>query len=206
VLFPPHRPKITIAQVIADRGLRQLHVSETEKYPHVTYFFNGGEEDPHPGEVRELVPSPRDVPTYYHKPEMSAREATDAFVKHWEDDDFAFAIINFANADMVGHTGSIPAAVKAVETVDECLARIVEAVHGKGGACLITADHGNADNMLEPDGSPNTQHSLNPVPVIVTAEGARLDGEGILADVAPTLLAMLEIEQPEEMTGRSLLA
>jgi 2,3-bisphosphoglycerate-independent phosphoglycerate mutase len=137
---------------------------------------------------------------------MSAREATDAFVKEWEDDDFAFAIINFANADMVGHTGSIPAAIKAVETVDECLGRIVEAVHGKGGACLITADHGNADNMLEPDGSPNTAHSLNPVPVIVTAEGAELDGEGILADVAPTLLAMLEIEQPDEMTGRSLLA
>jgi 2,3-bisphosphoglycerate-independent phosphoglycerate mutase len=206
VLFPPHRPAITIAQVIADRGLRQLHVSETEKYPHVTYFFNGGKEEPYPGEVRELVPSPRDVPTYDHKPEMSAPEATDAFVEHWEDDDFAFAIINFANADMVGHTGSIPAAIKAVETVDECLARIVAAVHGKGGACLITADHGNADHMLEPDGSPNTQHSLNPVPVIVTAEGAQLDGEGILADVAPTLLAMLEIEQPEEMTGRSLLA
>jgi 2,3-bisphosphoglycerate-independent phosphoglycerate mutase len=206
VLFPPHRPAITIAQVIADRGLRQLHVSETEKYPHVTYFFNGGKEEPYPGEVRELVPSPRDVPTYDHKPEMSAPEATDAFVEHWEDDDFAFAIINFANADMVGHTGSIPAAIKAVETVDECLARIVAAVHGKGGACLITADHGNADHMLEPDGSPNTQHSLNPVPVIVTAEGAELDGEGILADVAPTLLAMLEIEQPEEMTGRSLLA
>ena len=205
VLFPPHRPAITIAKVIADRGLRQLHVAETEKYPHVTYFFNGGEERPYPGEVRELVPSPRDVPTYDFKPEMSAREATDAFVKNWEDDDFAFAIINFANADMVGHTGSIPAAIKAVETVDECLGRIVEAVHAKGGACLITADHGNADNMLEPDGSPNTQHSLNPVPVIVTAEGARLDGEGILADVAPTLLAMLEIEQPAEMTGRSLL-
>jgi 2,3-bisphosphoglycerate-independent phosphoglycerate mutase len=206
VLFPPHRPAITIAQVIADRGLRQLHVSETEKYPHVTYFFNGGKEEPYPGEVRELVPSPRDVPTYDHKPEMSAREATDAFVEHWNNDDFAFAIINFANADMVGHTGSIPAAVKAVETVDECLARIVEAVHGKDGACLITADHGNADNMLEPDGSPNTQHSLNPVPVIVTAEGAKLVGEGILADVAPTLLAMLEIDQPAEMTGRSLLA
>jgi 2,3-bisphosphoglycerate-independent phosphoglycerate mutase len=206
VLFPPHRPAITIAQVIADRDLKQLHVAETEKYPHVTYFFNGGEESPYPGEVRELVPSPRDVPTYDHKPEMSAREATDAFVKQWEDDDFAFAIINFANADMVGHTGSIPAAIKAVETVDECLGRIVEAVHAKGGACLITADHGNADNMLEPDGSPNTAHSLNPVPVIVTAEGAQLDGEGILADVAPTLLAMLEIEQPDEMTGRSLLA
>jgi 2,3-bisphosphoglycerate-independent phosphoglycerate mutase len=206
VLFPPHHPAITIGRVIADRGLRQLHVAETEKYPHVTYFFNGGEEEPYAGEVRELVPSPRDVPTYDHKPEMSAREATDAFVKHWNEDDFAFAIINFANADMVGHTGSIPAAIKAVETVDECLARIVEAVHGKGGACLVTADHGNADNMLEPDGSPNTAHSLNPVPVIVTAEGAQLDGEGILADVAPTLLAMLEIEQPAEMTGRSLLA
>jgi 2,3-bisphosphoglycerate-independent phosphoglycerate mutase len=205
VLFPPQRPAITMAQVIADRGLKQLHVAETEKYPHVTYFFNGGEEDPYPGEVRELVPSPRDVPTYDHKPEMSAREATDAFVKHWEDDDFAFAIINFANADMVGHTGSIPAAIKAVETVDECLGRIVEAVHGKDGACLITADHGNADNMLEPDGSPNTAHSLNPVPVIVTADGAKLDGDGILADVAPTLLEMLEMEQPEEMTGRSLL-
>jgi 2,3-bisphosphoglycerate-independent phosphoglycerate mutase len=206
VLFPPHRPAITMARIIADRGLKQLHVAETEKYPHVTYFFNGGEEEPYPGEVRELVPSPRDVPTYDHKPEMSAREATDAFVEHWEDEDFAFAIINFANADMVGHTGSIPAAIKAVETVDECLGRIVEAVHAKGGACLITADHGNADNMLEPDGSPNTAHSLNRVPVIVTAEGAKLDGEGILADVAPTLLALLEIEQPPEMTGRSLLA
>jgi 2,3-bisphosphoglycerate-independent phosphoglycerate mutase len=206
VLFPPHRPKITIAKVIADRGLKQLHVAETEKYPHVTYFFNGGEEHPYPGEDRDLVPSPRDVPTYDHKPSMSAREATDAFIRHWEEDDYAFAIINYANADMVGHTGSIPAAIEAVETVDECLGRLVEAVHAKGGACLITADHGNADNMLEPDGSPNTAHSLNPVPVIVTAEGARLDGEGILADVAPTLLAMLGIEQPAEMTGRSLLA
>jgi 2,3-bisphosphoglycerate-independent phosphoglycerate mutase len=206
VLFPPHRPKITIAQVIAGRGLRQLHVAETEKYPHVTYFFNGGEEDPYPGEVRELVPSPRDVPTYDHKPEMSAREATDAFVERWNDDDFAFAIINFANADMVGHTGSIPAAIKAVETVDECLGRIVEAVHGKDGACLITADHGNADNMLEPDGSPNTAHSLNRVPVVVTAGDAKCEREGILADVAPTLLDMLDIEQPEQMTGRSLIA
>jgi 2,3-bisphosphoglycerate-independent phosphoglycerate mutase len=206
VLFPPHRPAMTMARVIEGRGLRQLHVAETEKYPHVTYFFNGGEENPHEGEVRELVPSPRDVPTYDHKPEMSAREATDAFIEHWNDDDFAFAIINFANADMVGHTGSIPAAIKAVETVDECLGRIVEAVHGKDGACLITADHGNADNMLEPDGSPNTAHSLNPVPVIVTADGAKLEREGILADVTPTLLEILGIEQPAEMTGQSLLA
>jgi 2,3-bisphosphoglycerate-independent phosphoglycerate mutase len=206
VLFPPKRPGITIAKVIADRGLKQLHVAETEKYPHVTYFFNGGEEDPFDGEVRELVPSPRDVPTYDHKPQMSAREAADAFVEHWSDDEPAFAIINFANPDMVGHTGDIDAAVKAVETVDECLGKVVEAVHGSGGAAVITADHGNADHMLEDDGSVNTAHSLNPVPFIVTADGAALDGEGILADVAPTVLELLGIEQPEQMTGRSLLA
>jgi 2,3-bisphosphoglycerate-independent phosphoglycerate mutase len=192
--------------VISDRGDRQLQVAETEKYPHVTYFFNGGEEHPFEGEIRELVPSPRDVPTYDHKPEMSAREAADAFVQHWNEDRPAFAIINFANPDMVGHTGVIPAAVKAVETVDECLGRVVEAVHGSGGACVITADHGNCDHMLEDDGSVNTAHSLNPVPFIVTASGASLNGEGILADVAPTILALMRIEQPPEMTGRSLLA
>ena len=144
----------------------------------MTYFFNGGEEDAYAGEVRELAPSPRDVPTYDHKPEMSAREATEAFLRHWAEQDFAFAIINFANADMVGHTGVIEAAVKAVETVDECLGRVVEAVHGKGGACIVTADHGNADEMLEEDGSPDTAHSLNPVPFIVTAgaDGARRRG------------------------------
>jgi 2,3-bisphosphoglycerate-independent phosphoglycerate mutase len=206
ILFPPQRPAITLAHLLSDRGLRQLHVAETEKYPHVTYFFNGGEEDPYEGEVRELVPSPRDVPTYDHKPEMSAREAADAFVRHWREDDPTFAIINFANPDMVGHTGVIPAAVKAVETVDECLGRVVEAVHAGGGACVITADHGNCDHMLEDDGSVNTAHSLNPVPFLVTADAAALDGEGILADVAPTILALLGIEQPPEMTGRSLLA
>jgi 2,3-bisphosphoglycerate-independent phosphoglycerate mutase len=206
VLFPPMRPAITLAQIFADRGLRQLHVAETEKYPHVTYFFNGGEEDPYDGEIRELVPSPRDVPTYDHKPEMSAREATDAFVRHWNADAPAFAIINFANPDMVGHTGVIEAAVMAVETVDECLGRVVDAVHGTGGACVITADHGNCDHMLEDDGSVNTAHSLNPVPFIVTANGAAVDGEGILADVAPTVLELLGIDRPDEMTGRSLLA
>jgi 2,3-bisphosphoglycerate-independent phosphoglycerate mutase len=206
VLFPPMRPAITLAQIFADRGLRQLHVAETEKYPHVTYFFNGGEEDPYDGEIRELVPSPRDVPTYDHKPEMSAREATDAFVRHWNADAPAFAIINFANPDMVGHTGVIEAAVMAVETVDECLGRVVDAVHGTGGACVITADHGNCDHMLEDDGSVNTAHSLNPVPFIVTATGAAVDGEGILADVAPTVLELLGIDRPDEMTGRSLLA
>ena len=206
VLFPPERPAVTIAQVISELGLKQLHVAETEKYPHVTYFFNGGEENPYEGEIRELVPSPRDVPTYDYKPEMSAREAADAFVRHWNEDEPAFAIINFANPDMVGHTGVIPAAVKAVETVDGCLGQVVEAVHASGGACVITADHGNCDHMLEEDGSVNTAHSLNPVPIIVTAEGAQVEGEGILADVAPTVLELMEIDQPEQMTGRSLLA
>jgi 2,3-bisphosphoglycerate-independent phosphoglycerate mutase len=206
VVFPPHRPAITIGKVIAAAGRAQLHVAETEKYPHVTYFFNGGEEHPYDGEVRELAPSPRDVPTYDYKPEMSAHEATEGFLRHWREQDFAFAIINFANADMVGHTGVIEAAVKAVETVDGCLGRIVEAVHGKGGACIVTADHGNADEMLEEDGSPDTAHSLNPVPFLVTSGADALAGEGILADVAPTALELLGIEQPEQMTGRSLLA
>jgi 2,3-bisphosphoglycerate-independent phosphoglycerate mutase len=206
VVFPPERPEITIAQVIADAGLGQLHVAETEKYPHVTYFFNGGEEEPYSGEVREVVPSPRDVPTYDHKPEMSAREATDAFVEHFSSEKPAFSIINFANPDMVGHTGVIEAAVKAVETVDECLGRVVEAVHAAGGACIVTADHGNCDHMLNDDGSVNTAHSLNPVPLVVTNGAGALDGEGILADVAPTALALLGIEQPAAMTGRSLLA
>jgi 2,3-bisphosphoglycerate-independent phosphoglycerate mutase len=207
ILFPPLRPAITLAQVIADRGLRQLHVAETEKYPHVTYFFNGGEEDPFEGEVRELVPSPRDVPTYDHKPEMSAREATDAFVKHWASVDPTFAIINFANPDMVGHTGVIDAAVRAVETVDQCLGRVVEAVHATGGACIVTADHGNCDHMLEEDGSVNTAHSLNPVPFVVTAGASGVDGSGgILADVAPTVLSLLGFAQPPEMTGRSLVS
>ncbi len=206
VVFPPERPDITIAGVIADRGLKQLHVAETEKYPHVTYFFNGGEEHEHQGETFELVPSPRDVPTYDHKPEMSAYEATEAFVKRFEADEPAFSIINFANADMVGHTGVIEAAVKAVEAVDECLGRVLETVHAAGGACIVTADHGNADEMLEEDGSPDTAHSLNPVPFVVTSGADALDGEGILADVAPTALALLGIEQPPEMTGRSLIA
>jgi 2,3-bisphosphoglycerate-independent phosphoglycerate mutase len=206
VAFPPERPATTLPAVVAGRGIKQLHVAETEKYPHVTYFFGGGDEDPQDGERRELVPSPRDVPTYDYKPQMSAREAAAAFADAWRADEPGFGIINFANADMVGHTGVIEAAVKAVETVDECLAQVVNAVHSSGGACLITADHGNADHMLEPDGSPNTAHSLNPVPVIVTVPGLTLRDGGVLADVAPTLLQLLGIEQPGEMTGRSLIA
>ena len=205
VAFGPEHPDATISMVIAAHGLRQLHVAETEKYPHVTYFFNGGEERPCDGEHRELVPSPRDVPTYDKKPEMSAPEAATAFVEGWRSDAPTFGIINFANADMVGHTGVIEAAVSAIETVDRCLGDVVTAVHASGGACFITADHGNADHMLEPDGSPNTAHSLNPVPVIVTVSGASLREGGILADVAPTLLEMLGIDQPAAMTGRSLI-
>ncbi len=205
VAFRPERPAATLPAVLAGRGFRQLHVAETEKYPHVTYFFGGGEEAPQEGERRELVPSPRDVPTYDHKPEMSASEAAAAFVDAWTADGPGFAIINFANPDMVGHTGVIEAAVKAIETVDGCLRDVVEAVHSAGGACVITADHGNADNMLEPDGSPNTAHSLNPVPLIVTVEGVSLREGGILADVAPTVLRVLGTDQPAEMTGRSLI-
>jgi 2,3-bisphosphoglycerate-independent phosphoglycerate mutase len=211
VAFEPSKPKATIARLLAARGDRQLHVAETEKYPHVTYFFNGGEEEPYEGEERFLVPSPRDVPTYDHKPEMSAREATEAFVTHWreaagEGRSFRFAIINFANPDMVGHTGNIPAATRAVEVVDGCLGAVVDAVHETGGGLIVTADHGNADEMLEPDGSPDTAHSTNPVPLIVTVEGLELAGRGVLADVVPTALELLEIPKDPSMTGESLIA
>ena len=205
VAFPPARPELTLASVLAGRGERQLHVAETEKYPHVTYFFNGGEEEPHEGERRELVPSPRVVPTYDHKPQMSAREAADAFVAAWREDAPRFGVINFANPDMVGHTGSIPAAVRAVETVDACLGDVVRTVTGAGGVLVVTADHGNADEMLEEDGSPDTAHSLNPVPLVVTSTEVSLGRDGILADVAPTVLELLGIDQPAAMTGRSLL-
>jgi 2,3-bisphosphoglycerate-independent phosphoglycerate mutase len=205
VAFPEERPKTTLAETIAESGGRQLHVAETEKYAHVTYFFNGGREEELEGEERCLVQSPRDVPTYDQKPEMSAPEAAEAFVSHWRDGSYRFGIINFANPDMVGHTGVIPAAVTAVETVDRLLGDVVEAVSAKGGACIVTADHGNCDHMLEPDGSPNTAHSLNPVPLVVTAKGLELRDRGILADVAPTALQLLGIPQPEPMTGRSLI-
>ncbi len=205
VAFPERRPAVTLAQVISESGGRQLHVAETEKYAHVTYFFNGGREEEWQGEERLLVDSPRDVPTYDFKPEMSANAAADAFIAGWKAENPRFGIINFANSDMVGHTGVIPAAVKGIEAVDACLGRVVETVLASGGACLITADHGNADHMLEPDGSPNTAHSLNPVPLIFTVPGPDLDDGGILADVAPTILKALGIAQPAEMTGRSLI-
>ena len=210
VAFPEARPQTTIAEVLAGRGERQLHAAETEKYAHVTYFLNGGEEHPYPGEERCLVPSPREVATYDQKPEMSAPEAAAEFAGRWraaatEGRPFRFGIINFANADMVGHTGSIPAATRAVETVDRCLGEVLESVHATGGAAIVTADHGNADEMLTADGKPQTAHSLNPVPLVVTVTGVNLAEGGILADVAPTALALLGIDQPPAMTGHSLL-
>lgn len=205
VAFPPRNPDITLADVIEATGGAQIHVAETEKYPHVTYFFNGGIEDEHRDEFRDVVPSPRDVATYDEKPQMSAREAADAFVRLWHDHGPTFGIINFANPDMVGHTGSIPAAVEAIEFVDGCLKDVVKAVTESGGVCLVTADHGNADNMLEPDGSPNTAHSLNPVPFVVTRDDVQLRDEGILADVAPTVLDLLGVVQPKAMTGTSMI-
>jgi 2,3-bisphosphoglycerate-independent phosphoglycerate mutase len=209
IAFPPQRPTVTLAGVLATARASQLHVAETEKYAHVTYFFNGGDEAPYDGERRELAPSVRDVPTYDLSPEMSARAVTDRFLAAWQErpeGGFRFSVINFANPDMVGHTGVIPAAVRAIETVDTCLREVVDQVLAAGGACLITADHGNAEHMLQPDGSPNTAHTSNMVPMIVTLHGVRLlQGEGILADVAPTVLALLGIPQPEEMSGRSLI-
>ena len=205
IAFPPRNPDVTLADVVEATGGAQIHVAETEKYPHVTYFFNGGIEEEHRDEFRDVVPSPRDVPTYDLKPEMSARDAADAFVRLWREHGPTFGIINFANPDMVGHTGSIPAAVAAIEYVDGCLADVLAAVEESGGVAIVTADHGNADHMLEPDGSPNTAHSLNPVPFVVTREGLTLREEGILADVAPTVLDLLGIVQPAAMSGQSMI-
>ncbi|HME03834.1 MAG TPA: 2,3-bisphosphoglycerate-independent phosphoglycerate mutase [Solirubrobacteraceae bacterium] len=204
--FPAAHPQDTLAAVISRAGAKQLHVAETEKYAHVTYFFNGGVEPPLAGEGRVLVPSQRDVPTYDLKPQMSAREITDAFLAAFAEDRPVFSVINFANADMVGHTGVIPATVLAVETIDECLGRMVPEVHRRGGVCVITADHGNAEQKLNPDGSPNTAHTTNPVPLILTARGIQLAGKGTLADVAPTVLTLLGIEPPAAMSGHPLFS
>jgi 2,3-bisphosphoglycerate-independent phosphoglycerate mutase len=204
VAFPEQSIDEVLADVLQEHGVRQLHTAETEKYAHVTYFFNGGEEREHTGETRILVPSPRDVPSYDHKPEMSALELTDTFVSKIGED-YAFAVINFANPDMVGHTGVIPAVVRAVETVDACLGRVVDAVHALGGICLVTADHGNAETMLETDGvSPHTAHTTNPVPLIATENRLKLRHDGELSDLAPTILALLGFAQPLQMRGRNL--
>jgi 2,3-bisphosphoglycerate-independent phosphoglycerate mutase len=203
-IFAPEELRQILSEVVSAAGKTQLRIAETEKYPHVTYFFNGGIERAFPGEDRKIVPSPK-VATYDLKPEMSAREVTDEVLARIEKYDLI--ILNFANPDMVGHTGVMSAGIKAVETIDECLARIVPAVLAQGGASLVTADHGNCEQMRNPDGSPNTAHTTNLVHNIYIAEDAgrfRVE-DGILADVAPTLLFLLGLPQPKEMTGRNLL-
>ena len=206
VLFHDEPLRATIGETVSRAGVRQLRIAETEKYAHVTYFFNGSEEKPFEGEDRVLIPSPK-VKTYDLKPEMSAVEVTDEVVKRLADDRYGFFVLNYANPDMVGHTGKIDAAVRAVETVDGCLGRVVEAVSSRGGLALVTADHGNAEQMIdETTGGPHTAHTLNPVPFLVTGGEPHSVRSGILADVAPTLLALLGIPAPPEMTGESLLS
>ncbi len=205
IAFREQEVEGTLAEVLAEHGAGQLHAAETEKYAHVTYFFNGGREEAWPGEERILVPSPRDVPSYDHKPEMSARELAQRFSEAVATGEHRFAVVNFANPDMVGHTGSIPAVTEAVETVDRCLAQVVEAVERADGVCLVTADHGNAEQMLEPDGvSPHTAHTTNPVPFVVTKKDVEIVSGG-LSDLAPTALDLLELPKPLQMTGKSLV-
>ena len=204
VAFAEQNVDEAMAEVLARHAAPQLHLAETEKYAHVTYFFNGGNEAEWKGETRILVPSPRDVATYDEKPEMSAAEVARRFEEEIPRG-YRFAIVNFANPDMVGHTGVIPAVVHAVETVDRCLGRVVAAVEALGGVCVVTADHGNAEHMLEPDGRPHTAHTTNPVPLVVTVDGRRLHDGGTLADLVPSCLALLGIERPAAMTGRDLL-
>ncbi|MHB0914454.1 MAG: 2,3-bisphosphoglycerate-independent phosphoglycerate mutase [Thermoleophilia bacterium] len=205
VAFPPEELNNVLAEVLADAGKKQLHIAETEKYAHVTFFFNGGVEKRFPGEVRKLIPSPQDVPTYDLKPEMSAREVTDELLKLLEADEFDFIIVNFANCDMVGHTGDIKAAVAAVEVVDESVSRVVSKVRELNGIALITADHGNAERMIDHNGGPDTAHTSREVPFIITDKSYSLREGGALSDVAVTVLQLLSLEPPAEMTGTSLL-
>ncbi|HEX2588911.1 MAG TPA: 2,3-bisphosphoglycerate-independent phosphoglycerate mutase, partial [Gaiellales bacterium] len=205
VAYPSESVTSVLAQVLAAAGVSQLHVAETEKYPHVTYFFDGGSEHRSEGERWELVDSPRDVATYDLKPAMSADGVADLFCGGFSAGNYGFGLVNFANADMVGHTGVIPAVIEAVETVDADLAPVVESVLGRGGVCLVTADHGNAEQMLEPDGSPHTAHTTNPVPLICVGWDGGLREGGRLADIAPTVLELLRIAKPEAMEGVSLL-
>jgi 2,3-bisphosphoglycerate-independent phosphoglycerate mutase len=206
VAFPEREVDDTLAETLSQAGINQLHAAETEKYAHVTYFLNGGREHPWPGEDRELVPSPRDVGTYDHKPEMSAEEVKRRVVEGIDRGQHGFVIVNFANPDMVGHTGVIPAVVQAVETVDRCLGEVVDAVGRAGGVCLVTADHGNAETMLEEDGaSPHTAHTSNPVPLVITDASLEVRESGELADLAPTCLELLGVGSPRVMSGRSLV-
>jgi 2,3-bisphosphoglycerate-independent phosphoglycerate mutase len=209
IAFPKETYANVFPEVIARAGYKQFRCAETEKYAHVTYFFNGGREEPFEGEDRKMLPSPKDVPTYDKKPEMSAAAVADAVVEAIRSDKYDFILVNFANPDMVGHTGVLDAAIQAVETVDAGVGRIVEAARARGGAVLVTADHGNCELMRDPaTGQPHTAHTLNPVPLLYVNDAdnaARLRGGGRICDVAPTMLEMLGLPQPKEMTGRSLL-
>ena len=206
VAYPPVRLTHILGEVVSGRGERQLRIAETEKYAHVTFFFNGGEQRPFPLEDQVLVPSPRDVATYDLKPEMSAREVTDELVKRILSRQYRFILVNYANPDMVGHTGIIAAAVKAVEVIDECLGRVLKAAQEVGSTVMITADHGNLEVMTDAGtGQPHTAHTTDPVPFILVGEKVVLRGDGCLADVAPTVLRSMGIEQPKEMTGKCLI-
>jgi 2,3-bisphosphoglycerate-independent phosphoglycerate mutase len=206
VMFPPQSMNHLLGQVVSAAGKTQLRMAETEKYPHVTYFFNGGIEEPNPGEERDMAPSPK-VATYDLQPEMSAVPLTDKVIAHLDTGKYDMLILNYANPDMVGHTGVVPAVIKAVETVDACLKRVVEKVLALGGCCIVTADHGNCEREINDDGSPNTAHTTNLVHFIYVGPNADkvTMQDGILADVAPTLLYLMGVAQPAEMTGHSLV-
>ena len=210
IAYPRETPARILGEILACESMAQLRMAETEKYAHVTFFFNGGTEEPFPGEDRVLVPSPRDVPTYDHKPEMSALLVTEKLLQLLSDEsnDYGFVLVNYANPDMVGHTGVLPAAIKAVETIDSCLEKVIELVLSKHGDVLITADHGNCELMIDPEtGEPHTAHTTNPVPIwwaSANANGRTLRSGG-LADVAPTVLDLLGLEVPPDMTGRTLI-
>src|SRR5699024_976013 len=204
VAFEPIALKNVIGEVLSNEGLSQLRIAETEKYPHVTFFMNGGRNEEFPGENRILIPSPK-VETYDLKPEMSAYEVTDALVADIEADKSDAIILNFANPDMVGHSGMLEPTIKAIEAVDENLGRVVDRILAHDGVAIIFADHGNADTMITPEGTPHTAHTTVPVPVIVTQKGVTLRTDGKLADVAPTMLDLLGVEKPAEMTGESLI-
>jgi len=208
VAYPPRELRKILGEVASQAGIRQLRIAETEKYAHVTYFFNGGEENKFPGEERILIPSPRDVATYDLKPEMSAREVTEALARQLREQDIGLVIANYANADMVGHTGNFEAAVRACEVIDECLGKVVDAAMSKKGRVIITADHGNIEQLIDYDtGLPHTAHTTNPVPLILVDEEHKKSrlAKGTGVDIAPTILQLLDVPQPKEMTGRSLI-
>ena len=205
VAFPDAPPAHVLAETISRAGLRQLHIAETEKYAHVTFFFNGGRDEPFPGESRRLIPSPRDVETYDQKPEMSAHLVTAAFREATNEEPLDFTILNFANPDMVAHTGSIAATVEALEHVDSCLAEVLNVLHARDAQVFVTADHGNAEHMIDPDGCPNTAHTTNPVYLVYVGGRGPLRGGAGLADLAPTVLSLLGLDVPDAMTGSPLV-